>query len=426
MNNTLKKVISIILSAVLLCAPVAVVAENVEDAWDVGDNYVFYGQYLEVGAGDYTLSELYDYTVFAFAPTETGKYTFNCSNGLVGIVSYTGMWVSLIPDASTITENEVSWECTGVGQEIWVAVISDSAAAHLEITKGASQIIKIEKLVYENKTTPAPFTFTENAEELLSVSTTNSTVDTAVLGADGYYHLNSADGYILYANLSDAKMSLYTASQTGQLRSAVYNEDGQAVAVNDYNEAFLQYYDCVDSATTLYPLTEDLIEMFKNVGNHLGWYGADGWIGGTKDDAWMFACYYIKTANYTVTVNGVATQVAAGSTFELSAPAFEAIGGRYFRFNEWTGDVATVADVTAATTTVVVNGNLTINSAKVQIGDVNGDGSLNSMDTNTMKRMVVGNLESVPEGDTNGDGKVQSIDANLLARMVGGSWFPTK
>lgn len=41
MKNTLKKVISIILAAVLLCAPVAVVAENVEDAWDVGENYVY-------------------------------------------------------------------------------------------------------------------------------------------------------------------------------------------------------------------------------------------------------------------------------------------------------------------------------------------------------------------------------------------------
>ncbi|MBR6677022.1 MAG: dockerin type I repeat-containing protein [Clostridia bacterium] len=424
MKNTLKKVISIILAAVLLCAPVAVVAENVEDAWDVGENYVYYGQYLEVGAADYTLSELYDYTILAFAPSEVGNYTFDSSNALIGIVSYHGMWITIQPDANTITENTASWECTSVGQEIWLAVTSDSAAASIEITKGASQTIIIEKIVYENKTTPVPFTFTGDSAELLNVSTANSTVDTAVLGADGYYHLNSANGYILYANLSDTKMSLYAASQTGQLKSAIYNDEGQAIAINDYNEAFLAYYDCVDSATQLYPLTEDLITMFREVGNHLSWYGTEGWIGGTKDDAWMFACYYVKTANYTVTIDGVETQVAAGTELQLSTDAFLAENGRYYRFSEWTGDVADVADVKAATTTVVVNSDLVINSVKYVIGDVNGDNNLNGMDSNTMKRMVVGNLEVVDSGDANGDGKVQTIDANLLARMLAGTWFP--
>lgn len=129
---------------------------------------------------------------------------------------------------------------------------------------------------------------------------------------------------------------------------------------------------------------------------------------------------------YTVTVNGEATQVAAGETIEISAAAFEDRSGTYYRFNTWTGDVADVADAKAATTTVVVNGDLTINAEYYLIGDVKPDDILNAMDSNTMRRMVVGNVSIVPAGDTNGDGKVQPTDANLLARMLAGTWSPNK
>lgn len=129
---------------------------------------------------------------------------------------------------------------------------------------------------------------------------------------------------------------------------------------------------------------------------------------------------------YTVTVDGVATEVAAGETIEISATAFENRGGRYYRFEGWTGDIADVADAKAATTTVVVNGDLEINSNYYLIGDVKTDDTLNAMDSNTMRRMVVGNVAIVVAGDANGDGKVQPTDANLLARLLAGTWAPNK
>ena len=46
--------------------------------------------------------------------------------------------------------------------------------------------------------------------------------------------------------------------------------------------------------TKLYPLTEDLIEIYKNVGESQRWYGADGWIGGELEDCWMFSCYFVE------------------------------------------------------------------------------------------------------------------------------------
>ena len=86
-------------------------------------------------------------------------------------------------------------------------------------------------------------------------------------------------------------MNLNDALSYGQLKGAVY-EDGKVVKLIDYNAAFLKYSNSADPTTMLYPLTEDLIEIYKGVGDYQGWYGEEGWVGGTEDDAWMFACYY--------------------------------------------------------------------------------------------------------------------------------------
>jgi hypothetical protein len=144
---------------------------------------------------------------------------------------------------------------------------------------------------YENKAELNPFTFQGDSDELLYVDTFDSVLDIAVLGKDGFYHLNSATGPILYVDLDDVLMSLADATNYGQLKDVIY--DGNvAILKVDYNEAFIAYMDNADPDTMLYPLTEDLITIYKNVGKYQGWYGEDGWVGGELDDAWMFACYY--------------------------------------------------------------------------------------------------------------------------------------
>ncbi len=359
MKNIFKKALCFIIAAVLLCVPVTVYAdENIDEAWDIGENYVYYGTYISMGSADYTMSELYDYTLFGFMPEETGVYTFTLAEGTIGIVSYNGMWVTIQPGAETITETSVSWECTGVGQEIWLAVTTEGKSANITVTSEASQVVEIEKITYVNKTTPVAFTYPGAAEDLKKVSTTNSAVDTAVLGEDGYYHLNSADGYILYANLSDTQMSLYGASQYGQLKGAVYN-DGELVSITDYNEAFLQYYECADAATLLYPLTDDLIEMFKEVGANMGWYGEEGWVGGKYDDAWMYACYYTDVPFFTI------------------------------------GDVNNDGQVNGKDSNTlmrIVGGKMSVEEGSVEYlaSDINGDGTINAIDTNMLKRKLAG------------------------------------
>lgn len=266
--------------------------DNLDDAVAYGDNYIHRGDYISIGDNTYSVSNTYAYTLFSFAPEETGKYTFTSDNSVMGIISYNGMWVYFDPSAENIAETTLTWECTGVGQEIWIAVLADTNSADITVVKGDLVVNDIEKINYENTAKVEPFTYEGNADELVSVDTFDDVVDTAVLGADGFYHLNSVNGPILYANINDEFMSLVAAQSYGQLKYVIYDEDGNASSIIDYTFSFMDYQDAADQNTFLYPLTADLMAIFQNVGENYGWYGDSGWVGGTDEDAWMFACYY--------------------------------------------------------------------------------------------------------------------------------------
>lgn len=270
----------------------------VEPPVDPEVNYEISEIPLVVGTNDYTVSNMYTYTVYIFTPDAEGKYTFSSENSMLGIVSYQDMWVQFEPNAEIVNANSFEWECTGVGQAIMVAVLADTNVGTITIEH--EEVIKeeIEWTIYENVVTPEDFTFEGDADALLYVDTFDEIVDTAVLGEDGFYHLNSVDGPILYANLNDTLMSLVSAYGYGQLKDIIYDEEGNVIAKVDYNTAFEAYMNCADADTYLYPLTVDLVEMFTKVGEEQGWYGEEGWVGGDLEDAWMFACYYSDAPEY--------------------------------------------------------------------------------------------------------------------------------
>lgn len=257
------------------------------------ENYVNNYESLMLGENMYVVDAGYQYTIYIFEPTEEGKYTFTSEDSVMGIVSYNGAWVTIEPSAETVNANEFTWECTGVGQSIWVAVMANTNVANITITReDRAPINEVPWTIYENVVTPEAFTFEGNADELAYVDVEDETVDTAVLGEDGYYHLNSADGEILYVSLDDELVSMLAAQSYGQLIYVEQDENLVVISKTDYNEAFAEYAACADSDTNLYPLTVDLMVMLKNVGAQQGWYLENGYAG-TSEDAWMFLCYYV-------------------------------------------------------------------------------------------------------------------------------------
>ena len=133
-----------------------------------------------------------------------------------------------------------------------------------------------------------------------------------VLGTDGVYHLNSATGKTLYVNLGPnaQHISMYNmlgASGVGGTKfgKIFRNSDGSLRVKEDYTDCMLQYVNCrnpqTGSATfEVYPLTEDLMYMLKNGGEHMGWWDknsanflfADLGSKFNPELGWMFAVCY--------------------------------------------------------------------------------------------------------------------------------------
>ncbi len=287
MKRSVKRIGCLLFAVALLLTPLTATAAGTTQGYGKSDVL------LQTGSSAYAVDDTYVYTVYTFKPTETGKYLFHSPDSLLGIVSYNGMWVTIQPSATTVAEHSVSWQCTGVGQRIWIAVKADGETANITVSMEATDApVEIPWTNYTNQVKPTAFTLSGNKAKLVAVDTTDTTAEAAVLGRDGYYHLNKATGPILYAKLSDSKMSLAAANSYGQLKYTTYSGD-KVVGKVDFTAAFTEYNDCMDSSTALYPLTVDLIEIFQKVGEYRDWYGEDGWVGGTLADNWMFACYYI-------------------------------------------------------------------------------------------------------------------------------------
>ena len=312
----------------------AVIEQDQEGPAEEETNYEMIDVTIEIGADNEIpapSSWEYTYTVFEFAPTSTGKYTFASNDGLIGIVSYNGMWITVGEsttqvDPTSVTANEVVWSCTDTNQSIWVAVMPNANVATLNVTREElDESGKIDWVVYENKITPPIYKYDGDVDKLLElyVDTADGKVDKAVLGKDGYYHLNSENGEILYVNLNDTLMSFATMATKGSIAAVYQDENNKILEAIDFTEALLEYFGVKDIAEleaknfgtnpVIYPLTEDLMTMFQKVGETNQWYGEGGFVPGTlEEDAWMFACYYVKGQTTSSTPAPGQTSGAAG------------------------------------------------------------------------------------------------------------------
>ncbi len=348
-----KTILCVALCLLLAVSNLTAVAVSAED--DYVDNYV----YLEMGTNEYETDTTVTYTALHLAPEEVGKYTVSCEEQQIGIASYNDMWVMITPTADTVNTHSIDWQCSSVGQGIIIAVESGDGSVSITVTReDLEQKEEVPWTIYENQVTPTAFTAPFDAAATVKVNTGDAVADTAVLGADGYYHLNAADGAILFAKLNDSAMSLQAMIDYGQIKEVLQDADNTIVSKTDFNEAVGEYIACMDSKTGLYPLTVDLMEVYKRVGDYKGWYGATGFVGGDLEDAWMFACYY---------VDGLCT-------FETPK------------------------------------------------GDVNGDGTLDAADATALFYYVngIGEIADTDAADFTGDGVINLFDAARLFYTVNG------
>jgi hypothetical protein len=125
--------------------------------------------------------------------------------------------------------------------------------------------------------------------------------------SDGYYHLNSETGPVLYVNLgpnapyvSMYNMLGFTGFGGTSLNKTFHDANGKAVRREDYTACMEKYVECIDENYGVYPLNDDLVYMIQQGGDYKGWwYSEDGNYlfeelpGLNPEIGWMFAvCYF--------------------------------------------------------------------------------------------------------------------------------------
>lgn len=299
---------------VLVKAPSDTSGNIYGNATPVVDAGAVYLNRLSEGADNYVL----------FNPAVAGVYRVSTMNG-VGKVSYWGSNTAFLIDQTANTDYDsatnsytinVKPQHLGGNQIIG---ITNATEAVLIIQRIGDPVLDETDLVPEDyvakNTMEQNFTLEIPAGMKLTyvdVFESNTSAYSYVKGSDGYYHLGSESGPILYVNLGVTAPYLSMSDCMGvTVTDAIYNlyavfyEDGVPVRKESYNACMTQYVGGICPSTDVYPLNDDLIYMFMQASKMKGWGDFDSADYLIKDEnlekipganealVWMYAVCYL-------------------------------------------------------------------------------------------------------------------------------------
>lgn len=317
----------------------------------------------EMGDNQIPMVDTAEVTVVTFSPAEAGVYTITAGEGAAigncgstsalintdveygSSVEWTceqaGYWTEMeIPAEDFQSSGEwITIEQYISGQSLMLGIVSDSDTVTIHVEKTGDYVAPVTTdVVYQNKAALAQFALPADATVGDYVNVYGDT-HTAVMGNDGYYHLDSADGDILLVDMN------YIAVLTDVLKSDrpvmyayVTDADGNTTRY-DIADAVLAY-EAVCDGNGYYPLTEDLIFFYNVYAGGSGvfqFYLDEGF---NPDCAWMFACltmslpqeeipegsgteedpYIITEFPYTIAVSYANEKQADAGTYYLYTP----------------------------------------------------------------------------------------------------------
>ncbi len=242
-------------------------------------------------------------TYFIFKPSQSAKYRITCTGGAL---SYWGSPFFLNEQKDVISSNTMimSVKESNLGGEyvLGITASGSSSSGTITITNiGAADTdyTDAEWIVYKGTHTPNAYTFTGNASSLTYVDITAATSKyTITKDSNGYYYINGKQAYM---NLgSDAKyISFLSIINDGVgIKKYFFDDSGNFIKKESYTELVTDYINCMDSKTGLYPLTEDLVYILKQIGEKEGWWTEIGYLTQSvtgdinTEIAWLFTCCY--------------------------------------------------------------------------------------------------------------------------------------
>lgn len=261
---------------------------------------------------------------FLFTPSEAGTYEFSLIGSDAAIGYYGAPHFVQQISAAEVVDNKftisIRADMIGTGDTgTSVCVLGIDAAE-------GDAILAIERIGDpEWSVTDEPWTVYETTAELkeytlpagaqltdFDLTAATDKYKLVLNETDGFYHLNKADGPLVLVRLgknsggSQYLDDFQTILEHSGVNKYFYDENGEFVKKEKYDDCLLEYFEYMDEAAGVYPLTEDLKYIIQSRGEYSGWFDPSEGLYLFKDEngnsipginneiAWLFMCGYIE------------------------------------------------------------------------------------------------------------------------------------
>lgn len=272
-----------IVAAKLASTPTTITAQGNEyDAYPIEEGCT----YVSLTKGDRSY--------FLFTPKMGGHYVFSVADDAEATIGYHGAphFVQELNVAQTNEDGSIYLDIKDAmigqgdgGTTIIVIGVdtetADNCVVSIERTGDAVKTIEDEPWTdFTAVHTPAPYTLPAGAAiSEFDLTASTDTYKFVLDEATGFYHLNSVSGPIVLVRLatdSDYIASYKTILDKQGVVKYFYSSDEKTyenfVKRESYSECLLTYIECVDETEGVYPLTEDLMYIIQQNGDHMGWW----------------------------------------------------------------------------------------------------------------------------------------------------------
>ena len=312
-----------------------------------------------------------DLNYFVFNPSRVGVYEirFRADDSDV-IISNHGIPDYVQPALDTTDEGVIEILVPSISEEGCPRVIGVEPQ---KFTTGYIEIVRVSDLPNTPEYLPwetvqstveiKQFDLPYDNANLVSLDITDENL-MVVLGSDGYYHLGDENGKIVYVYISKPVKDGYldgsftTIAGLQRIGAYVYDEDGNFVRKESFNDMILEYAACCDKNTGVYPLTEDMAYAIKSFGNAQRWYNLDeeqftifgeDSVNIVAENAWLFACATLEDDS--------SLGVSVENPIELFADGkIKAEAGVNYYFNVMGENITVEIEDAAGVITVYANG----------------------------------------------------------------------
>lgn len=284
-----------------------------------GETELLYANDLEyeaytLDAGAFLVSLEQGMNYFLFSASEAGSYRIFVPEGNAEVGYYGSPHFIQSQSALPVENNSVSLSIkeSMLGGQYVLGLYAEAAGNcvfAIQRTGDPEWDINDEPwTVYETTATLSQYALPEGAK-LTDFDLTASGYSLVYNETDGFYHLDSADGplVVVYLGVKSKYMdALNVVAEKSHVCKFFYDEEGNFIKKETYNESLLEYFAVMDANAGVYPLTKDLEYIIQQRGEYYGWWNSTDSLGylfldsagnpipGINEQiAWLFACAYI-------------------------------------------------------------------------------------------------------------------------------------